>query len=238
MLLMTNMDLQRATTTGIVISGFGLSAFLFSTVAHVIYPGNTSEFLLVLAIGTSLPMVLGLFLIRPIPFAQQKSTHIERGGIRESFRDESLSRAEPEVDSSTRLLASGPEVEIEGEEDILPTPVEPPSRGSVASDYVVPLIDESLALSPRNPSRQRSRSAFSRRSVRTSDTEKTIDGMPNVSGTGLLVNKDFWLLFSITSLCELSCRIYLLPFQMLTFVAVSGTGLMCMCSGNCYYIKY
>ena len=44
--------LQRATVVGLVISGFGLSAFLFSTIAHVIFPGDTSEFLLVLAVGT------------------------------------------------------------------------------------------------------------------------------------------------------------------------------------------
>ena len=52
---------------GIVISGFGLSAFLFSTIAHVAFPGNTSDFLLILAVGTALPMVLGFFLVRPIP---------------------------------------------------------------------------------------------------------------------------------------------------------------------------
>ncbi|KAF8890415.1 major facilitator superfamily domain-containing protein [Infundibulicybe gibba] len=37
-------DRARATTTGIVISGFGLSAFFFSTIAHVVYPGDTSSF--------------------------------------------------------------------------------------------------------------------------------------------------------------------------------------------------
>jgi len=56
--------------TGIVISGFGLSAFLFSTIAHTIFPGNTSDFLLTLAVGTATPMVLGWFLIRPCPYPE------------------------------------------------------------------------------------------------------------------------------------------------------------------------
>ncbi|KAI0788666.1 major facilitator superfamily domain-containing protein [Abortiporus biennis] len=60
-------DKARASTTGLVLSGFGLSAFLFSTIAHVFFPGDTSSFLLILAIGTSLPMVLGFFFIKPVP---------------------------------------------------------------------------------------------------------------------------------------------------------------------------
>ncbi|KAJ3562470.1 hypothetical protein NP233_g9551 [Leucocoprinus birnbaumii] len=60
-------DRARATATGLVIAGFGLSAFLFSTIAHVMYAGNTSAFLRLLAIGTSLPMVIGFFFVRPVP---------------------------------------------------------------------------------------------------------------------------------------------------------------------------
>ncbi|KAF9460956.1 major facilitator superfamily domain-containing protein [Collybia nuda] len=60
-------DKARATTTGIVISGFGLSAFLFSTISNIAFAGNTSSFLLLLSVGTAVPMLLGLFLVRPIP---------------------------------------------------------------------------------------------------------------------------------------------------------------------------
>ncbi|KAI5988455.1 major facilitator superfamily domain-containing protein [Pisolithus marmoratus] len=57
----------HATTTGLVLSGFGLSAFLFSTIAHVFFPGNTSTFLLLLALATSMPILLALFIVRPVP---------------------------------------------------------------------------------------------------------------------------------------------------------------------------
>ncbi|KAG5220178.1 MFS substrate transporter [Salix suchowensis] len=68
-------DRARASTTGLVISGFGLSAFIFSTVAHIVFLGDTSSFLLLLAIGTALPMILGFFLVRPIPLQADPHTH-------------------------------------------------------------------------------------------------------------------------------------------------------------------
>lgn len=61
-----------------VISGFGLSAFLFSTIAHVVFPGDTSSFLLILAIGTSLPFIPAFFLVRPIPLPSSEQ-HAEYG---------------------------------------------------------------------------------------------------------------------------------------------------------------
>ncbi|KAF8075793.1 major facilitator superfamily domain-containing protein [Lyophyllum atratum] len=60
-------DKARATATGIVLSGLGISAFLFSTIFRVEFPGDTSSFLLLLSLGTSIPMILGYFFIRPVP---------------------------------------------------------------------------------------------------------------------------------------------------------------------------
>lgn len=51
-----------------VVAGFGLSAFVFSTIAHALFPGNTSGFLLTLAVGTASPVVLGWFVIRTCPY--------------------------------------------------------------------------------------------------------------------------------------------------------------------------
>jgi hypothetical protein len=59
--------LQRGLATGIVASGFGLSAFLFSTTARMAFADDTSAFLKLLAYGTALPMILGFFLVKPIP---------------------------------------------------------------------------------------------------------------------------------------------------------------------------
>ena len=76
--------------TGIIVSGFGLSAFVFSTIAHTIFPGNTSGFLLTLALGTAFPMVLGWLLIRPCPYPERTTSVTIEGNNREEPDDTSL----------------------------------------------------------------------------------------------------------------------------------------------------
>jgi hypothetical protein len=75
---------------GIIISGFGLSAFIFSTVAHMAFPGNTSGFLLTLAFGTAIPMVLGWFFIRPCPYPEYIAGTTTESGSREEPDDTDL----------------------------------------------------------------------------------------------------------------------------------------------------
>jgi hypothetical protein len=63
-----------------VISGFGLSAFVFSTIAHIAFPGDTSSFLSLLAWGTAIPMIVGFFFVRPIPLPPSEPLHtLEHG---------------------------------------------------------------------------------------------------------------------------------------------------------------
>ncbi|KAH7868023.1 major facilitator superfamily domain-containing protein [Lentinula edodes] len=68
-------DKVRGSTTGLVISGFGLSAFLFSAIAHLAFPGNTSSFLLLLSLGTSFPMLVGFIFVQPIPLPPSEAHH-------------------------------------------------------------------------------------------------------------------------------------------------------------------
>ncbi len=63
-------DHQRGTATSLVLSGYGLSAFFFSSVSHLLFPGNTSAFLTLLAVGTSIPMAIGAIFVRPIPMQE------------------------------------------------------------------------------------------------------------------------------------------------------------------------
>ena len=51
---------------GLVLSGFGLSAFYFSAISGLLYPGDTFSLLLFLTLGTSFPMIVGYFLVRPV----------------------------------------------------------------------------------------------------------------------------------------------------------------------------
>ncbi|KAJ7600744.1 major facilitator superfamily domain-containing protein [Mycena floridula] len=90
-------DRARATTTGLVLSGFGLSAFFFSTIAHTAFPGNTSSFLAVLALGTACPMILGLLLVRPIPLPASELMHSQE------YEDLEAEAAAAGVDPSSLL---------------------------------------------------------------------------------------------------------------------------------------
>ena len=58
---------QRGFVTGVVLSALAISAFFFSSISNIFFADDTSAFLLFLSLGTSLPMILGFFLVRPIP---------------------------------------------------------------------------------------------------------------------------------------------------------------------------
>jgi hypothetical protein len=58
---------HRGTATAFPLAGFGLSAFFFSLFGGVIFPGDTSNFLLLLGAGTSGMTMLGFFFLRVLP---------------------------------------------------------------------------------------------------------------------------------------------------------------------------
>lgn len=67
-------DRTRASATGTVLAGFGLSAFLFSTVGHALFEGDAGGLLLLLALGTGLPSIIGSFVVRAVPPAAAQSS--------------------------------------------------------------------------------------------------------------------------------------------------------------------
>lgn len=211
-------SLQRATTTGLVLSGFGLSAFLFSTVAHLAFAGDTSSFLLLLSLGTAFPMILGFFFVRPIPLPPSELVHgLEHGRV-DVRHDEATAVNSSSIfqsidDSQTRLLNDDESEETSSK--ILSNPPADQSPDSLAS----------LELSPTRSSRS-SRPSISR-------AAKTLhEGLPNIFGMQLWCTVDFWLLFTILSIrmCFpfLLLRVSLIPVTLLiSILEVSGTGLMC-----------
>ena len=80
-------DSTRATMTGAVLAGFGLSAFTFSTIGHLIFDGEAGGLLLLLAFGTGTPMIVASFIIRPFNPANQQKGY-ERIGEEEVLVDE------------------------------------------------------------------------------------------------------------------------------------------------------
>lgn len=166
-------DNARATTVGLVLSGFGLSAFLFSSISRLFFPGDTSSFLLVLATGTVCPMIVGYFLVRPIPYARStpSSPSLRGQPSRMPISDSSMGASAP-------LLANDALNETPGYVDL-----------DVTGDQGHGPDEETLA--PADSSHFMSR----RRALLAGDV-----GLTNVSGKRLARSSDFWLLFSILSL--------------------------------------
>ncbi|WWD21864.1 hypothetical protein CI109_106352 [Kwoniella shandongensis] len=76
-------DKTRASATGAVLAGFGLSAFLFSSVGHWIWKGDAGGLLGLLAVGTGVPMIVGSLVIRPVPPEGEGVEGYERVGQEE-----------------------------------------------------------------------------------------------------------------------------------------------------------
>ncbi|KAJ7149060.1 major facilitator superfamily domain-containing protein [Mycena crocata] len=168
-------DKARATTTGLVLSGFGLSAFFFSTLAHILFPGDTSSFLLLLAGGTALTTAIGFFFVRAIPLSAAD-------GAAEHTVVTVAAEAEATIfhhddDSHTRLL-----------DEEAPSS---PSQEYVPDARGIELSPPRSLSNSRAPSHSRSRSRAKH--------DLAIEG-PNIYGRALWINPDFWLLFAILSM--------------------------------------
>ncbi|RPA94478.1 MFS general substrate transporter [Choiromyces venosus 120613-1] len=69
-----NFPQNRGTATALPLAAFGLSAFFFSFISSWLFPGNTSDFLLVLCLATSSIVFTSFFFLRVIPVPGAYST--------------------------------------------------------------------------------------------------------------------------------------------------------------------
>lgn len=103
----------RASATGAVLAGFGLSAFFFSSLGHVLFGGDASGLLGLLAIGTGVPMLLGAVWVRAIPPTEDKGGYERLRDVPEIIFDE---EAEPEgvhrVKATTSSRSPSPSLEL------------------------------------------------------------------------------------------------------------------------------
>ena len=183
---------QRGSTTGLVISGYGLSPFLFTTVSHFFFPDNTSAFLLLLALGTSLPMIMGFFLVRPIPLPVQDNSDIEEG--RDHDYMEAISSA---LDSHTHgrtPLLDHDEFAMQGSRSatVIRTGIK-----SARIDGENFALDDIPIRSP-NGVPTTSPSSSSSQSRRPNTTREV--AILNLHGRQLWTSIDFWLLFTILAI--------------------------------------
>ncbi|PPQ80753.1 hypothetical protein CVT26_006964 [Gymnopilus dilepis] len=188
-------DEARGSTTGIVISGFGLSAFFFSSLSHLFFAGDTSAFLLVLSLGTAIPMIMGFFLVRPIPLPPQEGYDI----VEEEVEDD------PEVEgpfinhttSHTHLL----------DHDFV-DPHHPhyvrhvQSRSPHADHGEDQYAQDESRVELGDPQAQEDEGFLDPQRPRSMSRGRAmaLGALPNVYGRRLWLSRDFWLLFSILSI--------------------------------------
>jgi hypothetical protein len=66
---------HRGTATAFPLAAFGLSAFFFSLFGGVLFPGNTADFLMLLACGTFGLTLGGFFFLRVLPLSTSSSSN-------------------------------------------------------------------------------------------------------------------------------------------------------------------
>jgi hypothetical protein len=191
--------LQRGTTTGLVLSGFGLSAFFFATIASLAFPGDTSALLLVLALGTAIPMLLGLVIVRQVPLPPVSTKLGVEGGLRgrEGYQPIPSNEAAMfigENGSHAPLLDATSEHERE------------------VSNYHIPESSTAVELL-----QDRSTSRGSRATRSVSRGKPVHDG-PNIYGRQLWLTPDFYILFVIMSLRVLRFLIFYIIFFFFFFL--------------------
>jgi hypothetical protein len=190
-------------------AGFGLSAFFFSSISHILFPGNTSDFLLVLTLGTSLPMVLGFFFVRLIPLPTDGITSVEDGSPTDyqplsasADADEFPHRMHRSSSSAPLLFHAERDEEEETQQPVSPHAVQRPTNKTH-----FPVLD-SMELSPSASFHNGSRSGTMSLPAKESPVEKILEGRGvDLYRWTLWKSTDFWIMCLSHSLCRfLFCR--------------------------------
>lgn len=172
-------------------SGFGLSAFFFSSLSHTLFPGNTSDFLLVLALGTAIPMIFGFFFVRIIPLPSNGATAVEVGSS-SNYQPLATSTDSDEhrhYDSGSKLLQYQSEEE-ESREPMLQPDHEPSSN--------------SIELFPSSRFHNHNTPSNKSHPIEEPQSEDVVEGRGvNLYRWTLWKSIDFWILCSMHTLCEL-----------------------------------
>jgi hypothetical protein len=172
-------------------SGFGLSAFFFSSISHTLFPGNTSDFLLVLALGTAIPMIFGFFFVRIIPLPSHGETAVEVGSS-DNYQPLATSADSDEhrhYDSRSKLLQYQSDVVDERESR------EPNHESS----------SNSVELFPSSGFHNRDTPGSNPHPIEEPQSKNIVEGRgANLYRWTLWKSIDFWIMCSMHALCEFS----------------------------------
>ncbi|KAF2401719.1 MFS general substrate transporter [Trichodelitschia bisporula] len=207
-----NWPTHRGTATAFPLAAFGLSAFFFTSVAGVAFPGDTSKYLLLLALGTTL-MVFASFVFIRVPHPEDYHA-LATGEPRPSvLRRDSNPLHQPTSWNRSSALRKSPDAVPEAiDASARPSPLAP--RGGICAPYSLRARENSCQLRTVGESSESGTpdeladevSSLLSGSSGPGDIEA--DEMlkrsgqhhshrPDISGLQLLPKIDFWLLWSM-----------------------------------------
>ena len=183
---------HRGTATAFPLAAFGLSAFFFSMFAQFVVPGDTGDFLMLLACGTVGIVFVSFFFLRVLPHSHYSTVPTAPGrGRTDSNRlhrtksEESKHRAErvllePEPGRSTFIVAEPEETDILNQEDV----------GAEAPEIVASETDETSSLMSKS-------SSSTPGDVSEEDNVKDHSHRVDIRGLKMLPLAEFWQLFAL-----------------------------------------
>jgi len=202
-----NWPQDRGTATAFPLAAFGLSAFFFSLLGGILFPGDPSDFLLLLGVGTCGLTLVGFFFLKVYPH-QHSSYHALQSGDGEEDDAEDLVPGRParlRRTSSKELKArraNGTDIEPGTSElashttitstDTIASPETPTSIGEAAASR----REDADETTPLYTSPCDSSEDLVADSIIDLDRSHRVD----IRGLKLLANFEFWQLFLIMAI--------------------------------------
>ncbi|GAC96745.1 hypothetical protein PHSY_004329 [Pseudozyma hubeiensis SY62] len=187
---------RRGTATALVLSGFGLSAFFYSTLSHLLFPGNTGDYLLLLAFGSMTSMLIGLGLIKIIPPIEEDGDRGNPGRTGEGYVRR---RTSSEIGAQASLWHRPQVVSGDANDDEADEPhIAPRSVAASSSNGTNANDEEAVAADEMDPESQ---GLLTGRDESKRDPKRDIDpSQINISGRKLFEQVDFYLIFLVMTL--------------------------------------
>lgn len=179
---------HRGTATAFPLSGFGLSAFFFTTIANLAFGDDTVKFLLLFAVGTTVLNLLSLPFMALITTSQSYSSIPSNDDNRPSRRESNRMHRT----NSIKSAAIGSTAQ-QGESSKF-TPKNSCRQAVVADDPQSPTPDEASPLVSSSSSTPDSHDDQHHMPVQ-SDSHQT-----EITGLALLPQSEFWQLFIMLGL--------------------------------------
>ncbi|KAI1352244.1 major facilitator superfamily domain-containing protein [Xylaria sp. FL0043] len=204
-----NWPTHRGTATAFPIAAFGLSAFFFSLVSSVFFPGSPGKFLFLLSVGTFGITFIGFFFLRVFPHPSVYHAVPGDSGMADSAElrrttshQSKLSRGSYEPGTSPEhASATTTSKSIPGD---LPDPEEPVMGASPGQSIAVNVAQHPTECPPAEAdercsllSQSTATSSLPGEVLVQSSVDMDLSHRVDIRGWNLLKNLEFWQLFTI-----------------------------------------